>query len=126
MYAADAASQSLGIRLMAAGDGTATVELDVGDDLVNGLDVCHGGLVFTLADTAMAYASNAGEQTAVSTSASIEWLRAAAAGDELRAMCRTVAARGRNAIHDLVVTRADGETVALVRGHTLTVDDRTR
>ena len=124
MYAADRVAHEMGMTVVEAEPGRATVEMVVRDEMTNGLGVCHGGLVFTLADTAMAYASNAGEHRAFSTSASIEWVRSAISGDELRATCHTVETRGRNAIHDTVVVNGAGETVALVRGHTLAVDSR--
>jgi acyl-CoA thioesterase len=124
MYAADRVAQVAGMRVVEAEAGFATVEMTVREEMTNGLGVCHGGLVFTLADTAMAYASNAGDDRALSTSASIEWIRSASEGDRLRATCRTVVRRGRSAIHDIVVVDGDGETVALVRGHTLAVADR--
>lgn len=124
MYAADRVAHAMGMAVSEVEPGRATVTMTVTEDMTNGLGVCHGGLVFTLADTAMAFASNAGEQRAFSTSASIEWIRSAVAGDELRATCRTVVTHRRNAIHDVVVTGATGEPIALVRGHTLVVEDR--
>lgn len=122
MYSADNVAELFDMEVTAVDAGTATVEMTVTEEMTNGLDVCHGGLVFTLADTAMAYASNAGDHSAVSTTASIEWLRPAHSGDHLSATSTTVAVRGRNTVHDVTVTRADGEVVAMVRAHTLTVD----
>ena len=122
MYSADNVAELFDMQVTEVTPGTATVEMTVTDEMTNGLDVCHGGLVFTLADTAMAYASNAGDHSAVSTTASIEWLLPAHSGDRLSATSTIVAVRGRNTVHDVTVTRADGEVVAMVRAHTLTVD----
>jgi acyl-CoA thioesterase len=122
MYSADNVAELFDMAVTAVDIGTATVEMTVTEEMTNGLDVCHGGLIFTLADTAMAYASNAGDHSAVSTTASIEWLRPAHAGDRLSATSTSVATRGRNTVHDVVVAREDGAVVAMVRAHTLTVD----
>ncbi|MDX2379114.1 MAG: hotdog fold thioesterase [Acidimicrobiia bacterium] len=124
MYSADNVAELFDMSVIDVDIGTATVEMTVTDEMTNGLDVCHGGIIFTLADTAMAYASNAGDHSAVSTTASIEWLRPAHTGDRLTATSRPVAVRGRNTVHDVVVARGDGEVVALVRAHTLMVDPR--
>ncbi len=124
MYSADNVADLFDMAVTDVDIGIATVEMTVTDEMTNGLDVCHGGIIFTLADTAMAYASNAGDHSAVSTTASIEWLRPAHAGDRLSATSTPVAVRGRNTVHDVVVTRADGEVVAMVRAHTLMVDRR--
>lgn len=120
MYADDHVAHALGIVIERAGPGVATVRMTVTRDMTNGLGVCHGGVVFTLADTAMAYASNAAGARSVSTSASIEWLRPARRGDELTAVSRVVGRRGRNTVHDVVVSNAAGEAIALVRAQTLT------
>jgi acyl-CoA thioesterase len=122
MYDDDAAARAFGMSILDVAPGVATVEMTVTEQMTNGLDVCHGGVIFTLADTAMAYASNAGDHWAFSTTATIEWLRPAHLGDVLTATSSTVARRGRNTIHDVVVTAADGETIALVRAHTLTME----
>lgn len=104
--------------------GSATVSMTVADEMLNGLGVCHGGVLFTLADTAMAHASNAGDERTLSTTASIEWIRPAMVGERLRAVSAVVERRGRNTIHDIVVTNEAGDTVALVRGQTLTLGGR--
>ena len=103
-------------------NGCATVSMTVTDAMTNGLGVCHGGLVFTLADTAMAYGSNSEDLAAFSTSATIEWIRPARAGVRLTASSTRVASRGRNEIHDVVVVDEHGDMVAMVRGQTLATD----
>ena len=124
MHARDRVAHAMGMSIDAVAVGSATVSMTVGDDMVNGLGVCHGGILFTLADTAMAHASNAGDERTLSTTASIEWIRPARVGERLRAVSAVVAHRGRNTIHDIVVTNEAGDTVALVRGQTLTLGGR--
>ncbi len=126
MYSADNVAALFDMSVIEVDVDRATVEMTVTDEMTNGLDVCHGGLIFTLADTAMAYASNAGDHSAVSTTASIEWLRPAHSGERLSATSTAIARRGRNTVHDVVVTDAAGEVVALMRAHTLTIDEPSR
>lgn len=120
MHENDDVAHDLGIDIVAAEPGTATVEMTVTASMTNGLDVCHGGIIFVLADTAMAHASNAAGDRTLSTSASIEWLRAVRVGERLVATSSVAAIRGRNTVHDVVVA-VDGERVALLRGQTLTL-----
>jgi acyl-CoA thioesterase len=121
MHQQDHVAKSLGIEITHAEPGLAVVSMTVTQVMTNGLGVCHGGLLFTLADTAMAHASNAGGERTLSTTASIEWIKPARIGDHLVATSRAVAQRGRNTVHDIAVTDADGDAIALVRGQTLTL-----
>ncbi len=121
MHARDHVAHLLGIEITHAEVGLAVVSMTVTEQMTNGLGVCHGGLLFTLADTAMAHASNAGNARTLSTTASIEWIAPARVGDHLVATSRAIAMRGRNTVHDISVTNADGDTIAMVRGQTLTL-----
>lgn len=121
MMATDAASRALGIELVDASAGCATVSMLVTDAMVNGLGVCHGGVVFTLADTAMAIASNSSGVPTLASAASIELLAPSAVGDRLRATCTEVIKPGRSAINDAVVTNQDGTVVAMFRGRTVSM-----
>jgi len=121
MHNRDHVAKELGIEITHAEVGLAVVSMTVEERMTNGLGVCHGGLLFTLADTAMAHASNAGNERTLSTTASIEWISIARIGDHLVATSRAVAQRGRNTVHDITVTNGNGDTVALVRGQTLTL-----
>ena len=121
MHERDRVARDLGIEITHAEPGLAVVSMTVEPKMVNGLGVCHGGLLFTLADTAMGHDSNAGNERTLSTTASIEWVSPARVGDHLVATSRAIGRRGRNTIHDITVTKGDGETVALVRGQTLTL-----
>lgn len=122
MHSRDDVARLLGIEIGEVDVDEATVRMTVTEEMTNGLDVCHGGLIFTLADTAMAHASNANDARSFSTTASIEWLQPALAGDVLIANCTAVARRGRNTVYDIEVRRDSDEVlIALVRGQTLTV-----
>ena len=119
MYADDHASRALGIEIVDVAVGTATVTMTVGPTMVNGHDVCHGGLIFVLADTAMAFASNSHNVVALATSAEIDFVNPAHIGAVLTATATETVKRGKSAIHDVHVTADDGTTVALFRGRTL-------
>ncbi|MEL6891437.1 MAG: hotdog fold thioesterase [Actinomycetota bacterium] len=121
MHAADRVAHELGMSIDHADVGVAAVSMTVTEVMCNGLGVCHGGILFTLADTAMAHASNAGGERTLSTTASIEWIRAASVGDRLTARSSILDRRGRNTIHDIDVVNQGGERVAIVRGQTLTL-----
>jgi len=122
MHSRDDVARLLGIEIGNAAVDKATVRMTVTEQMTNGLDVCHGGLIFTLADTAMAHASNSNDARSFSTTASIEWVQPATVGDELVATCKAAAKRGRNTVYDVEVRRAgDNVLIALVRGQTLTV-----
>ncbi len=122
MYADDAASKGLGMVITEVDYGRAVVTMTVGDDMVNGLDICHGGLVFALADSAMAFATNSYNQYAVATNAEIDWVAPARRGDMLTATATERHRAGRNAITDVVVTNQVGDTVAHFRGRTRRVE----
>ena len=83
MFAEDRNAHAMGMIVSAVAPGNATVEMTVLESMANGLDVCHGGVVFALADTAMAFASNARGGTNLASNASIEWLAPARVGDRL-------------------------------------------
>ena len=119
MLADDRASRGLGIEIAEASNGRAVATLTVADHHCNGLGVCHGGFIFTLADTAMAFATNAGGNRAFATNAEIDFVEAAKPGDVLTATCDRIVARGRAGVSDAAVTNQRGDTVAVFRGRTL-------
>ena len=116
MWSADTASRALGMDLMSVTPGGAVVEMSVREDMVNGWDVCHGGLVASLADSAFACACNSRGQVTVAAGFDIAFLEAARLGDRLRAVANERALRGRSGIYDVTVSREDGTTVAEFRG----------
>jgi acyl-CoA thioesterase len=117
MYDADNASRALGMVLEEIHPGQATLRMMVRDDMINGHDICHGGLIFTLADSAFAFACNARNQVTVAAGAEIHFISAATKGETLIAAARERAGAGRSGIYDIEVTdRASGRLIALFRG----------
>ena len=116
MWAEDAASRGLGMRLDEVRPGCARVSMQVRDDMVNGHAICHGGFVFTLADSAFAFACNSYNANTVAAGCAIEFLAPSHEGDVLTATARERALVGRNGIYDIDVTNQAGATIALFRG----------
>jgi acyl-CoA thioesterase len=122
LYERDRASQSLGIRLLAVRPGWARVAMTVRPDMVNGHDVCHGGMVFSLADSAFAFACNSYNETTVAAAAAVDFLAAARSGDELTAEAAELWRTRRNGIYEIAVTNQRGERVALFRGRSYRIE----
>lgn len=116
LYAADAASQALGMATRSIGPGRAEVTMTVRADMVNGHGTCHGGIVFALADSAFAFACNSGGEATVAAAASIDYLAAARPGDELVAEAQQLWRTRRNGLYEVVVRNQRGERIALFRG----------
>jgi acyl-CoA thioesterase len=116
MYSRDWAAQALGITVEAIGPGSAVCRMGVRDDMLNGHATCHGGLIFTLADTAFAYACNAGNRATVALTCQVTFIAPARADDVLSASAREQSRTGRTGVYDVEVRRADGAIVALFRG----------
>ena len=115
MLAADAASRRLGIELLGYGPGWARTRMTVGDDMLNGHGLCHGGLIFTLADTAFACACNSWGPVTVAAGCDIVFVAPARAGNVLTAEARVRARFGRNGIYDVTVTHGE-RLIAEFRG----------
>jgi acyl-CoA thioesterase len=122
LYASDKASQSHGIRIAEVRPGYARLTMSVRSDMVNGHRICHGGMVFTLADSAFAFACNACNENTVAASASIDFLAAAYEGDELTAEGRELWRTRRNGIYEITVTNQKGARIAFFRGRSYRVD----
>ena len=123
MYAADKASRALGIEIEIPRPGAAIARMQVRDDMVNGLDVCHGGLIFTLADTSFAFACNAYDRVTVAASGDIEFLRPAMLGDNLEATAHEDH-RGRNSgLYTAEIRNQRDEVVAIFRGRSVSRDE---
>jgi acyl-CoA thioesterase len=118
LHARDPSARTLGITLVSASTDAATVRMTVRADLCNGFGMLHGGATFLLADSAMAFASNAGGEVALASSAEVDWLAPVPAGDELTATAERRWTSGRSSIWDVTVTNRAGDTVALMRGRT--------
>jgi acyl-CoA thioesterase len=122
LYANDKASQSHGIRIAEVRPGYARLTMVVRGDMANGHRICHGGMVFTLADSAFAFACNAGNENTVAASASIDFLAAAYEGDELTAEARELWRTKRNGIYEITVTNQKGARIAFFRGRSYRID----
>ncbi len=116
MWANDRASKWLGMSLDAVGPGTATMSFTVEDHHLNGHDICHGGYIFTLADSAFAFACNSYNQLAVAQENQITYLTPGRKGERLTAVAAEAAKAGRSGVYDIIVTGGDGRKVALFRG----------
>jgi acyl-CoA thioesterase len=113
----------LGIELLDYGEGWARVQLTVRDDMVNGHGVCHGGVIFSLADTAFACACNSWGPVTVAAGADIVFVAPGRGGDLLTAEARMRARYGRNGVYDVTVTRGD-QLIAEFRGRSHELGDR--
>lgn len=116
MFARDNASQALGMIIDAVGPGYARLSMQVRKDMVNGHDICHGGLIFTLADSAFAFACNSDNHNTVASGASIDFVRPGILGDRLTAEAKERHAGGRSGVYDMTVTNQKGDLIALFRG----------
>jgi acyl-CoA thioesterase len=121
MWARDKASANLGMAIERVGPGTAVVTMTVRSDMVNGHGMCHGGFIFTLADSAFAFACNSYNVTTVAASCDIAFLKPARAGEVLRATAREVYRESRNGIYDIAVTDESCAAIAHVRGKSRTI-----
>lgn len=116
MYDADRASRRLGVTITDVVPGGATATMTVTDDMVNGHDIGHGGFVFTIADTAFAFACNTYNEVTVAAGADISFLAPVRAGDVLTAVAAERSRRGRSGLYDVTVRTAEGTVVAEFRG----------
>lgn len=121
MYRRDTAAQELGITLAQISPGCAVMCMQVSPRMVNAHAICHGGFIFSLADTAFAYACNSRNVIAVAQHCAITYLNSARSGDELVATAREVALRGRSGIYDVRVVSAD-RVIAEFRGNSRRLD----
>jgi len=116
MHARDRASQALGIALDEARVGFARTSMTVGETMVNGHAIAHGGVTFTLADTAFALACNSRNDASVGLQVSVSYVGMARLGDRLVAEAQEQSLKGRTGVYDVTVTRGDGEVVVIFRG----------
>jgi acyl-CoA thioesterase len=122
MFTRDCASQSLGIQIVEVGPGYSKLKMRVRSSMTNGHGICHGGVVFSLADSAFAFACNSRNQKTVAAACSIDFLASARVGDELCAEAMEESLQGRTGIYDVVVTDQSGKRVALFRGRSNRVE----
>jgi len=116
LLAGDQASRTLGMRMEEVTPGAARLRMAVRPDMVNGHGICHGGIVFSLADSAFAVACNTYNAVTVAAAASIDFLAPVRVNDELTAQARELWRSNRSGIYEIVVSNQRGEPVALFRG----------
>ena len=122
MWAEDQASRGLGMKLLSVGPGRAELQMTVTERMVNGHKICHGGFIFTLADSTFAFACNTYNQRTVAQHCAVTFLTAGKLGDKLIARGVEVSRRARSGIYDITVTRDDGTVIAEFRGHSRTIE----
>jgi acyl-CoA thioesterase len=117
MWQRDHAAHALGMQLTHIAPGAATLTMPVRQDMLNGHDMCHGGMIFTLADTAFAYACNSYNQNTVASACHIDFLAPGRAGDTLEAQAVEQSLSGRTGVYDITVRDLHTQrTIALFRG----------
>lgn len=116
LYNGDRASQMLGMTVESCGPGVARVAMRVRDDMVNGHGICHGGLIFALADSAFAFACNSHGDNTVAAGAAIEFLAPGRLGDLLTACAEERWRTARTGIYEIEIRNQRGEAIALFRG----------
>jgi acyl-CoA thioesterase len=120
MWKGDSASSGLGMTIVDVSPGRATLSMSVQPHMVNGQRIAHGGFIFTLADSAMAFACNSYNEKAVAAQCDITFIRPGKLGDKLVAVAREISRSGRSGIYDVRVTVGD-EVIAEFRGHSRTI-----
>ncbi|MYM70045.1 hydroxyphenylacetyl-CoA thioesterase PaaI [Pseudoduganella sp. FT55W] len=116
MFARDPASQALGMVIDAVAPGYARMSMPVRADMLNGHQTCHGGFIFTLADSAFAFACNSRNHVTVGAGCSIDYLAPGHEGDVLSATAVEQSLAGKSGIYDVKVSNQEGRTIALFRG----------
>ncbi|MBS1906661.1 MAG: hydroxyphenylacetyl-CoA thioesterase PaaI [Actinobacteria bacterium] len=122
MMRRDRASQALGMRVQVDEPGRAVVSMTVREDMLNGFDITHGGLVFALADTTFAIVCNEDEQVTVAAGADITFLKSTRVDQVLTASGSRRARNGRTGLYDITVTDETGDVVAEFRGRSITTN----
>ena len=125
MYALDEAARSLAIAIDNVGPGRARARMTVREDMLNSHRICHGGMIFTLADSAFAYACNAENKSTLATTCSISFASAAELGEELTAVAEERVRTGRTGVYDISVKAGDGRVIAVFRGNSYQVKGET-
>jgi acyl-CoA thioesterase len=117
MWQHDLAAQALGMSIATVAPGAATLAMAVRPDMCNGHKICHGGMIFTLADTAFAYACNSHNRVTVASNCTVTFVAPAKAGDNLTAVAEERHRGGRSGVCDVTVTDQTGRLIAVFRGH---------
>lgn len=121
MWANDRASKALGMQIQAVSPGGAVLSMTVREDMLNGHDTCHGGLITTLADSAFAFACNAYNEITVASGFDVNIMAPARQGDVLTATAVEQSKSGRTGVYDITVSNQAGVRVAIFRGRSYTL-----
>jgi acyl-CoA thioesterase len=121
MFRNDRASKWLGMQVAEVAPGRAVLTMTVRDEMLNGHDICHGGLIATLADSAFAFACNSYNELTVASGFAIDLLAPGRLGDVLTASCVEVSKAGRTGVYDTEVLNQRGERIAVFRGRSYTL-----
>ncbi len=121
MLANDRATKALGMQVAEVTPGRAVLTMTVRDDMLNGHDICHGGLIATLADSAFAFACNSYDELTVASGFAIDLLAPGRLHDVLTATCTEVSKAGRTGVYDTEVRNQRGERIAVFRGRSYTL-----
>ncbi len=124
MFAVDPASQGLGMKVEAMGPGLARMNMRVRAEMLNGFQICHGGFITTLADSTFAFACNSYNELTVAAGIVVDFLSPARLDDVLTAEAREVSRAGRTGVYDVSVRNQRGELVAVLRGRSHSIRDR--
>jgi len=117
LFAVDIASKdTMGMALISCEPGRAVLRMAVTERHLNGHQICHGGFIFTLADSTFAFACNSHNKNAVAAGCSIEFLKPGKLGDVLTCEGIEQTLSGRHGIYDMKVTNQNGEVIAMFRG----------
>jgi len=121
MFRNDRASKWLGMQVLEVGPGHALLQMTVRNEMLNGHDICHGGLISTLADSAFAFACNSYNELTVASGFAVDLLAPGRLGDVLSARCHEVSKAGRTGVYDCEVSNQNGQRIAVFRGRSYTV-----
>lgn len=124
MFANDRALKALGMEVTEIAPGRAAVTMTVREDMLNGHDICHGGLIATLADSAFAYGCNSYDELTVASGFGVDFVAPGRLGDVLTARCAEVSRAGRTGVYDVEVSNQRGERIAVFRGRSYTAKGR--
>lgn len=116
MFSRDQASQQLGMKIASVAPGRAVLTMTVDSRMVQGHGACHGGYLFTLADSAFAFSCNTYDKATVASGCSIEYVYPAKEGDLLTATAEERSRGNRTGIYDITITNQDNQVVAYFRG----------
>ena len=122
LFARDQVSRSLGMKIVQIAPGRASVSMLVRADMLNGQGSCHGGVLFSLADSAFAFACNTYNAVTVAAAATIDFLIPAKQGDELTAIATELWRSRRSGVYNVALTNQRQECVALFRGRSHQLD----